>query len=1262
MGQHFVISTLSLFFTLQIQAGTLGRYDGVRNLPGFITNDKTSPIYQGVSVLASRAKNKVERRTPSALLHETYIDPKTHRILESAIFADLQHSRRDENAAFAVYCEKNKPFMGDAYCNDSLDVFRSKRDQRTQDFLKDFDADELSVARVFAEKELRRALELSKSLPPLKTLEALNSPQAQQFYESLFNGLEILSSLRNNDNTFAHLSGVYEAVDNALNYIVIKSQVEASNLLLTGTADLSARDPQNSGLWRAPQVPIHKYDTLRYSGMAQPQLPEELLNSKASVDIEYKGAKNSGTTPKIDVLFQGRTYKLKFQTKIPHPSKAGKALQALDYYRQSGNEIQSENVVNQLAAAIGFSVDPTFYKQKVRLFVKDGFNANEISTEEGRKVYAARFNIARNAIINELIQKGPKRSGGLSSWDYGSAFSNIMEIQDGPEKGRKYVEMNEVSLEARKDMRHDFDIGGFSKENLGHHLRREFRGLMVFYAWINDVDAKYANAELKLIPKEDGSGGYHLAHVASDMGASLGDITIKNRPNLFPSELVVPNRTSTVPQFRVNVPHLTLNLTHYSKSKLWEAVTINDVRWAARLISQLTYDQIYPLFLHLDYPAPIAEFYTQLLLRRRDQLVQSTGLLGTTVKAYGTGESRTIQLESKMTEPAKFTVSGYEDCFDKGKYIAKEGKCDAKWAQTGSIHSPEAGTTEEALHNALYYAGIPKLAEPFIKKLQRIELPTNLLLSGFPAGQDSFIPARYIIENPFNKGKLLNDKPYWIIDVFRTGFDARVTPDVITRLSGEGFNADEIVEVEPKSLQLKWKFKSSKTWEFIRVRAVAGPEEFIKGLEEVYLDPKNYYRSIKDLSEKMAANMQPGDVFISSSYIGAGATGGANYLPTGIPLLNLSLKAGLNTLTFHRLTLIREEAQNYLANWSDVTKEDLGGSAAIRASILSLLSAKARLTDLSGTDQLYRFNVSIPEQREMLMKNLKRAAPQDKKEEALSKELLPLAVNEVAYTNNSKSYQFSVLGIPSFLSFSNVQTMAFVDPETKAVRERFLSIKKTNGRSGFSFFTRKYTKGHQTTSEAIADSNGQIHARFIVDYNTLWATSSDFFKLKEKHFSFMPTMLTKFKNEDTNYDMGSLEFDSEIFLSNAALSEILGKNLSKKDVCDSIAKRVTTPSSEKLMPHICNEVFSGADIWERPIELARNDIPAQIELRRILAIAHEYTNAFVEAQEDYVARASTTLTDSGAKSVKKALKSIVKLLGLRPLRSDLLRRDVLKIG
>ena len=379
-----------------------------------------------------------------------------------------------------------------------------------------------------------------------------------------------------------------------------------------------------------------------YNG--QSGLPAELADMDKEISVTYDwDGKFTGGTPKMRVRYRDAQYKMKYLSEARNIEHAFSPSKIFRYWRNNSSEVNTETVVNNLAAALGFTVDPTFFKRSVKLYLPLD---DPTSKEE--------FEHAYQRLLADHRQ-----------WSKHTPEKALAEI-DRDDRGHWFIRMRTVSLERRSQVETDIGVGGFLKAAFSRPLKREFRAFALFSAWIADVDVKDDNANIVLVNNNEGR---KVAYSAADMGFVLGSWLGKEAPNLLNRDMI--ERVRRKPDG--SIYEIVLNYISPFNNSALHAISISDAKWMTRLIAQLSPVQIKNAFLTAGYSELLSEYYTQLMLRRRDQLVETFGLMGQTI-VDAAGTKILLKPESKMTDPDTYAVEGYEEYFKDGYLHDPEGK------------------------------------------------------------------------------------------------------------------------------------------------------------------------------------------------------------------------------------------------------------------------------------------------------------------------------------------------------------------------------------------------------------------------------------------------------------------------------------------------------------------------------------------------------------------------------------------------------------
>lgn len=381
----------------------------------------------------------------------------------------------------------------------------------------------------------------------------------------------------------------------------------AANLAgTTNILDVSWRDPQPSTFWSPP--PKISAQNL-YTGFGR----DHLLALEKNI-CSYDGPKTSyGTTPGLEVKCDGVRYKVKFA------------------------EFNSEPFAARVFYALGFHVDETDF-------------APEIKIHYDRRIFRE-FNLHKSLIVH---MGGPFgiSVGTLQLQPYHDPFRNVVAAvfkdgrrisgkelkptllvdseQEHPEADPKnfrvgiesqldYLVMSAANVQPKDTPAES--IGPWDYDGLGHENLREVRAAGLLAAWIGFCDTRWENTRLRVT----GQGGHlELLHFFSDLGFGLGGADgffslHGEKPNdfawTFTKPEIVRGRGRMTTPFRVE---------HYRTivpARAFQEMTVDDARWMARLIGQLTEEQIRAALIASGYDAAEVKLYEEKLVSRRDRMV-----------------------------------------------------------------------------------------------------------------------------------------------------------------------------------------------------------------------------------------------------------------------------------------------------------------------------------------------------------------------------------------------------------------------------------------------------------------------------------------------------------------------------------------------------------------------------------------------------------------------------------------------------------------
>lgn len=259
-----------------------------------------------------------------------------------------------------------------------------------------------------------------------------------------------------------------------------------------------------------------------------------------------------------------------------------------------GPEVHNDPAGSMIGKLLGLSQDHSLAYPKMRFYFKEGETIESFTTK-WRRMY-------RNGTRD---------------------ISQYVVAQSSPEEARQWVEIQDISIEVR-----DPNIRGLTPfEPWAWDLpnRREHRGILLWYAFIAARDLKTGNQKVKLIESEN---GYNLEYSTQDIGKSFGDqLDIRH-----PIQSIFGGGNNGVNYYRPsfmswNDEHVHLYWHDLGVNRIkFGTTTYDDLRWMARKIAKLTYEDFKYSFTIAGYPAPLVELLLVKVGHRRDEIIQGFDL------------------------------------------------------------------------------------------------------------------------------------------------------------------------------------------------------------------------------------------------------------------------------------------------------------------------------------------------------------------------------------------------------------------------------------------------------------------------------------------------------------------------------------------------------------------------------------------------------------------------------------------------------------
>lgn len=1112
-----------------VNAGVLGDFSNTSNSPGFINLNKKSSLYKGIYKKPDFGDGVI-KMTPSQLISTYFIQDKVNLQKITNLIEEVESYI--ENARIG-FCQKVNYIKKKSQKKCRSGFVNNKN-------LNKWKKNKVYIALMFSIKKLKEAIISSNSVNKTN----INKKISRKFVDSLFLGLEIYQGVVKENAEVGRWSGLPGIVLQSKNVFrkiqIKKGRIEAANLvradenvdevfyspsqlklLKQSGVDISLLNPQDSGFWRKPTKSISDFDTSNYDKSDITNLKmvlndhniSALLNSKKPISVIYKvkRPKETGKSPKFDVKFEN--VKLKFTTdRFSHPKSLNPIEKAMQI--AVGNEVNQEQVVNNLAAAIGFTVDPTYYKDIVRVFFEDEIYLNN------------KFDTTYKQFLKILEDK------------YGESFNiedSIKTIKVDVSTGRKYIEMKHVQLERKSDLETDINIGRFIRIGLGKAFKREHRAFSIFAAWIWDTDTKDDNDKLKLIPTiVDGKKTYKLAFSNSDMGASLGF----NNPNLYNYKLVKKIRKDK----KGDLESIEFNYYRMYAFKIMDSVSIDDAKWIARMIGQISFKQMTDAFEGAGYPKLVGLYYSKLMMKKRNELLDALGLLGDVFLDFGGN-----QIELKKEDEFNGTIVGYEEFFKKGQLTDPDNKLynpqrDAfprNWGVGLNNNNDEPQkeliklikmsllTLTKDLVHSLVFENMKISNKGFEfkpmtlsdKELEGACLQNCFFQGSSQMGLSGFLPWRFIVSNPNPD----SEYPYWIVDMFRFGF---FLGHDLESAFGMSLPTSFLVGASGEMYYIR---------EFIKIKPIKTFKEYLGNKKDLFKLPR---LTFKNARKEFTENMTPGEVLLVSSYIGAKAQVKIRPLDAYIPLFSPAIIFGGGVLNTNRITVLALENKEVLTSWDKLNAINEHAQINIFDTLFEIPVFEADRNRLKKMQKTFKFNLQDENQKELFFDNLGTTVPKN----------IPLsyAVKSREINMKERMFRWGLIGIMR-----------------KAIFRKNIKIEYKDHQSQFSVtdysYVKKYEKEKQKerlgvelseyTVKASVSSRKEIYAKVNFDFHYENVDKRIFKKILNKISAILPDEFIQFDPESVLQNFGILEVKSEVIFSKNALRQIFDTQDSRDTFC-----------------------------------------------------------------------------------------------------------------
>jgi hypothetical protein len=420
----------------------------------------------------------------------------------------------------------------------------------------------------------------------------------------------------------------------------------ATNLVTAADqdSDPSQREPAASGFWTCPP---HIAEQNLYAGFGRDQ-----FTSFADRVCEYDGPKTShGTRPGFDVECQGTRYQIKF------------------------GEVNSEPFTARIFHALGYHVDPTDYAPQVKVrydrrLLRE-FNLRQPLTMRVRPLALplGSFKLQPrhdpfNFILAAVFKDGRRVSGGelknllFRRTDAKQPEREPDNFRADVEATLDYLVMSPANVQPKDPPAEN--LGSWEFGGLGHEHRRELRAAALLAAWLGWSDSRWDNTRLRVAYT---NGQARLQFFFTDLGGGMGGAT-----GWFTLHGEDPNEltwTFTCPEIVRGPGQMTtpFRISHFHTlvpTPAFREMTVDDARWMARLIGQITENQLASALIASGYDAAEVKLYVEKLVSRRDQMICDLGLTDEIPTLRPAGVNRQLSFNPATDAPVTVVLNSGE--------------------------------------------------------------------------------------------------------------------------------------------------------------------------------------------------------------------------------------------------------------------------------------------------------------------------------------------------------------------------------------------------------------------------------------------------------------------------------------------------------------------------------------------------------------------------------------------------------------------------
>lgn len=424
----------------------------------------------------------------------------------------------------------------------------------------------------------------------------------------------------------------------------------AWDLVTYDAPDMSKVDPKPSTFWARPASIANEDLCYGWNRRSMPDFTDAIC----TYDKPHSGY---GIHPSFEVTWHDTKWKVKFD-----------------------QERSSEPFASRIWWALGYPAEIVDYTPEVKIRwdrrILSQFNSRRHNTMHVKFIGIPITTVHQNAYYDpfDYIQYAALKDG--SRIEPQQLRDQLFPIAPGHSRP-KHPELKDALYDTAFEGRIDYlvmkDAGISSKEAgdaqevgfwdynyLDHPKLREVRAMAVLDAWLDNWDIRWGNNRLELIEEKDGS--YRLEHVVSDLGAAFGNSAgmlhtvsgrwkkglYQNAPNDYEWACTHPQAAG-----KTSVP--IRDYMPIAKTQPFYEMNLDDARWMARLIGQLTENQIKEALIGAGFDAAEARLLLEKLVARRDQMMKDFGLTGEIALLRPEGVNRRLSYDPAADGP--FAVS-----------------------------------------------------------------------------------------------------------------------------------------------------------------------------------------------------------------------------------------------------------------------------------------------------------------------------------------------------------------------------------------------------------------------------------------------------------------------------------------------------------------------------------------------------------------------------------------------------------------------------